>query len=127
MRALPLVVLLAACAGTATSTAESDALSQELAGLTAGEPRDCVSQSSASNLTVVSADTVVLREGSTVWVNRLRAACPGLRPHDSLLVETQTGQYCRGDHVRSLEPLGTRSIPGPVCFLGTFTPYRPRG
>ncbi|HEX8668291.1 MAG TPA: DUF6491 family protein [Allosphingosinicella sp.] len=129
MRALPILILLAGCAATSPTNpqASREGLSRELAGLAAGEPRDCLpSTTSGQNLTVVDSDTLVYREGSTIWVNQLRAACPGLRPLDAILVETQTGQYCRGDHIRSIEPLGTRSIPGPVCFLGQFTPHRPR-
>jgi hypothetical protein len=67
----------------------------------------------------------VLRRGDTVWVNRLEGHCPGLRPLNTLVVEPSLGgQYCRNDRVRAIEP--GSSIPGPICPLGDFTPYRRR-
>ena len=125
MRALPFLILLAGCAGAGLSSAETEAdLQRELATLEAGKPETCISARGPGTINPVSASTVTYRDGNILWVNRLRAECPGLRPHDRLLVETQSGQYCRGDHIRSIEPSG--GIPGPVCFLGDWVPHRPR-
>ncbi|HYD38264.1 MAG TPA: hypothetical protein VEA60_11660 [Allosphingosinicella sp.] len=118
MRLLP-ILLLAACA--AGSAREAD-LSGELAGRTAGPARDCVPASAGDSLVARDSRTLVLRRGDTIWVNRLAAACPGLDPMSTLVVEVHGSQHCRGDPVRALEP--GQSIPGPTCILGGFTPYR---
>jgi hypothetical protein len=41
-----------------------------------------------------------------------------------LVVELHGSQYCRNDRFRTVSAGST--IPGPSCFLGTFTPYRRR-
>lgn len=119
MRLLPLLLLACACA--AGPGREAD-LSRDLAGRSAGPPRDCVSASSGASLVARDARTLVYRLGDTIWVNRLDAACPGLDPMSQLAIEVHGSQYCRGDPIRALEP--GRSIPGPICILGSFTPYR---
>lgn len=123
MRLLPLLLLVAACAATGggPSTSEAD-LTRELAGRTAGESRDCVSASSGATLVPRGRQTLVYERGDTIWVNRLRAECPGLEEHSQLIVEVHGSQYCRGDHFRTREP--GMSIPGPICVLDRFTPYR---
>jgi hypothetical protein len=119
MRLLPFLLLASACA---TGSAREADLSLELAGRTAGEPRDCVPASAGDSLVARDSRTLVYRRGDTIWVNRLAAACPGVDPVSTLIVDVQGSQHCRGDHVRALEP--GRSIPGPICVLGSFTPYR---
>ncbi|MFL6845127.1 MAG: hypothetical protein ACJ8ER_09630 [Allosphingosinicella sp.] len=124
MRLLPLLLLTCACAATAGAPSARDeaGLARELAGRTAGEPRDCVTADSGRSLVARDRQTLVYETGRTLWVNRLAAECPGLDPTSTLVLDLHGGQYCRGDHVRSVEPGMT--IPGPVCILGQFTPYR---
>jgi hypothetical protein len=119
MRLLPLLLIASACA--AGSAREAD-LSRDLAGRSAGAGRDCVGTSPAAGLAVRDSQTLVYRRGDTIWVNRLAAACPGLDPMSTLIVEAHGSQYCRGDQIRAVE--AGRSIPGPICLLGSFTPYR---
>ena len=119
MRLLPLLLLAPACA--ASSAREAD-LSSDLAGRTAGPPQDCVPASAGDSLVPRDSQTLVYRRGATIWVNRLAAACPGLNEMSTLIVEVHGSSYCRGDPVRAIEP--GRSIPGPICVLGSFTPYR---
>jgi hypothetical protein len=119
MRLLPLLVLTAACA--AGPAREAD-LSPELAGRTAGPPKDCVPASAGASLVPRDSQTLVYRRGDTIWVNRLAAACAGLDPASTLILDVHGSQHCRGDTVRALEP--GRSLPGPICVLGSFTPYR---
>jgi hypothetical protein len=118
MRLLPLLLLAACAAGPAP---EAD-LSSELAGRSAGPPQDCVPASTGDSLVPRDSRTLVYRRGDTVWVNRLAAACPGLNPMSTLIVEVHGSNHCRGDPVRAVE--AGQSIPGPICVLGSFTPYR---
>jgi hypothetical protein len=123
MRLLPLLLLASACAagGAGPSGGETD-LERELAGRTAGEPRDCVTASPGSSLVARGRQTLVYQRGGSIWVNRLAAACPGLGETSQIVIEVHGSRYCRGDPFRVREP--GLSIPGPICVLGRFTPYR---
>ena len=120
MRSLALLLLVAACA--AVPEARDSRLARELEGRVAGEPEACVSANQSQSLQAVDRRTIVLRTSDTLWVNRLAGECPGLSPMSTLVVETFSGRYCRGDRVRGIEAGG--SIPGPSCPLGDFVPYR---
>jgi hypothetical protein len=124
MRLLPILLFAAGCAGGGGSVADSDAeLSRELASRTAGSPQDCLSLSPTATLVARERQTLVYESGATIWVNRLEAGCPGLRPLSPISVEVQAGfLYCRGSRLQAIDP-GT-GISGPVCRLGRFTPYR---
>lgn len=124
MRALPLLLILAGCAAPMPQGPSRDvrALEAELAGRTAGAEESCISADRQTNLRIVDARTLAYESGRTLWVNRLDAACPGMRPMDTLVVEVNGSQYCRGDRFRTLSTGST--IPGPTCVLGAFTPYR---
>ncbi len=127
MRALLLLLALSGCAATGgePGSREADAFARELAGRTAGEPETCVNAIQNQPLRIVDRRTIAYERGDTIWVNWLDRDCPGLRPLNTLIVEVHGSQYCRGDHVRGLEP-GT-SIPGPICILRDFVPYRRSG
>ena len=123
MRLLPLLLLTAACAATGAGPSGGEAgLSSELAGRTAGAVRDCVSMSQGANLAPRGRDTLLYRSGDTIWVNRLASSCPGLDEMSQIVIEVHGSQYCRGDHFKARD--AGQSIPGPICVLGSFTPYR---
>lgn len=122
LRSLPLLLLLTGCTAFGERTTAEEELERELAGRVAGPAENCVPARPEQALEIVDRRTITYRRGDTVWVNRLAADCPGLRPLNTLIVEVHGGQYCRGDHVRALEP--GANIPGPVCLLGDFVPYR---
>ncbi|HEX8379767.1 MAG TPA: hypothetical protein VF619_04345 [Allosphingosinicella sp.] len=118
MRLLPILLLTSACAASPARDAD---LSLDLASRSAGPAERCVSAS--SNLYPHDSRTLVYEEGDVVWVNRLPAACPGLRPTAMLILEPYEGsRFCSGERFRTLERPG--GIPGPYCRLGDFTPYR---
>ena len=128
MRTLMFLIALAA-AGCAASrpvgdTSEARALDRQLAGRVAGEPRDCVPQRQDQPLHAVDRRTVIYDLPGEIWVSRLAADCPLLGPDSTIVVETFGDRYCRNDRIRALQP-GT-TIPGPICLLGDFTPYRAR-
>jgi hypothetical protein len=126
MRALMLISLAAVAASGCTRPVapnQNAAFAQELAGRVAGAPQDCVGTMQAANLQVIDGQTLAYDQGRTIWVNRLGASCPAIEPLNTVIVEPKMGsEYCRGDHIRGLEPGGI--IPGPTCFLGEWTPYR---
>ena len=122
MRFLPLLLALAGCAAMGEREDEGAELARQLAGRTAGAPQSCVPVTQNAPLEIVDRQTLAYRLGSTIYVNRLGSECPGMRPFNTLIVETNGSQYCRLDRVRALEP--GSSIPGPICPLGDFIPYR---
>lgn len=98
------------------------ALAQELAGYVAGQPQSCVSRFSDQNLRIIDSRTIAYGFGRTIAVNHLPGECPALSPYNTIIVDAQGGEYCRGDRVRGLET--GASIPGPWCNLGDWVPYR---
>ncbi len=121
--------LLAAC-GEVDSTPkpltdkQSTLLSKELAGKVAGKPVNCISDFNATNMVRISDDILLYRvSGNLVYKNNLRSSCPGLaRDNDIIVSEQFGGQKCRGDLLKLVDR--TSGIPGPVCSLGEFVPYR---
>ena len=89
-----------------------------------GPSQSCISLSAGQALTSLSPQILSYRRGGTIWINHLPRSCAGIRPFNTLLVETHGSQICRGDSVRALERPG--SVPGPVCVLGDFVPYPAR-
>jgi hypothetical protein len=127
MRLLFLVLMLAGCAASRVGdeeTSESRALARQLAERSAGEPQDCAPRFEGQSLHAVDRRTIVYDAPGNLWVSRLEADCPSLRPDSMLVVETFGDRYCRNDLVRAVEH--GSSIPGPYCRLGSFTPYRRR-
>ncbi|MEO8453889.1 MAG: hypothetical protein ABI454_01905 [Sphingomicrobium sp.] len=116
------IVLLAGCARPVEPA--SVGLARELANYVPGQAESCVSSRPAEGLRVIDARTIAYGSGRTVYVNHLAGPCPALSPYNTIIVDTQGGQYCRGDRVRGLEPGSI--IPGPSCNLGSWTPYRMR-
>ena len=123
MRSLALLIALSGCAmmGPGPEDREQEAFARDLAGRVAGEAASCVPAVQNQALKAVDRSTITYDRGDTIWVNRVDD-CPGLRPFNTLIVEVHGSQYCRGDRVRALEP-GT-TIPGPICILRDWVPYR---
>ena len=119
LTALFLAAILAGCAQPAATPAGS---TNELAGRVAGPPQSCVAALSGQNLRPLDSSTIAYGHGQTIYVNHLGAPCPGVGDLNTLIVDVQGSQYCRGDRIRGLEPGAI--IPGPTCVLGNWTPYR---
>ena len=116
---------LAGCAARGSlEERERSGLERELATRVAGAPVACIPRLQATALNPVDSRTIVYDAGRTLYVSRLAADCPSLGPDSRLIVETFGSSYCANDHIRAIEPGST--IPGPVCRLGEFTPYRSR-
>lgn len=119
---LLIAVGVVGCAPQGSAPRFKDTFAQEVAGRTAGQAQRCISPLGKENIRIVNPQTVAYGFGQTIYVNRLRAPCPSLEPLNTTIIESHGGQYCSGDHVRGLVP--GANIPGPVCFLGDWTPYR---
>ena len=120
---LVLTFIVAAAAGCAPQPApDTSGLARELAGYTPGQPQSCIGTFANQNLRVIDPQTIAYGNGRTIYVNKLQAPCPAVDQLNTLIVEAQVGQYCRGDRVRGLEPGGI--IPGPSCVLQDWVPYR---
>jgi hypothetical protein len=126
--ALPLT-LVTAC-GQVDSTPkpltekQSAMLMKELGGKVAGKPVNCISDFNATNTIRVSDNILLYRvSGRLVYQNNLRSACNGLARDTDIIVSEQFGsQKCKGDIIRLVDR--TSGIPGGVCSLGEFVPYR---
>jgi Family of unknown function (DUF6491) len=125
---LPLSTL-AACSNMESTPApltekQTERLDKELAGKTAGKPVNCISTFNSDNMVRISDDILLYRvSGNLVYKNNLRFSCPGLaRDNDIIVSEQFGGQKCKGDLLKLVDR--TSGIPGPVCSLGEFVPYR---
>ena len=121
-RSIALIILAAVLASCAPTESPQAGLARELAGYTPGKAEACIPTYSNTNLRVIDGATLAYGYGRRIYVNRLASACPALEPTNTLIVDAQGGQYCRGDRVRGLEPGG--NIPGPSCNLQDWIPYR---
>lgn len=124
MRITPIALIAALLAvGPAVAArkdSDADKLARELAGRTAGPAQNCVSTSRLGSATIYG-DALLFRDGATVWVNKIEH-CPGLSRDPILVNEVFGGQSCENDLMRTIDR--GAAIPGPVCRLGKFTPYR---
>ena len=116
-----LIAVASGCAPAEPVTA--DAAVSEIAGRTAGAPSRCVPviQGEALRLAEGNALALVYGRGQTIWVNHLGGHCAGLERDDSLIIDLIGTQYCRGNRVRSIDPVSR--LPGATCILGDFIPY----
>jgi hypothetical protein len=122
MRRLVILLMLASCSPVAPAPAGSDPFARELAGRIAGPSKTCVSAVQNQGLRAVDSQTIAYELGRTMWVNRLDQACSAISPHNGIIVDVHSGQYCRGDRIRGFEPGAI--IPGPSCTLRDWVPYR---
>ena len=123
------VMALAACGEMDSTPApltekQTEVLDRQLAGKIAGAPQRCISDFNADNMIRVSDDILLYRvSGNLVYKNNLRSSCPGLARDSDIVVTEQFGsQKCRGDLLRLVDR--TSGMPGPVCSLGEFIPYK---
>jgi hypothetical protein len=122
MRTAFITLAAAALAGcTAPPPVASNAPIAEIAGRVAGPAQRCVITTQSQGLQAVNRNTLLYRNGSKIWINEMQAGCGGFGRWDVLVTEPIGTQYCRGDLIRSFDPVS--KIPGPSCRLGDFVPY----
>ena len=96
----------------------------ELAGRVAGAPQRCVPTEQTQGLRPANRTTILYGSGRTIWVNHMQQNCSGFSQWDPLVIEPIGSQYCRGDLVRTFDPVS--KVPGAACRLGDFIPYTRR-
>lgn len=118
-----LILALLPLAGCVTDRmSPEEELADVIGNRVAQAPVNCVSTSLLDQPRIIDNQTITYGHMGTIYVNRLRAQCPGLDPHTTLITEVKGGQLCRSDLVSTLDPGST--IPGPKCQLGEFLPYK---
>ena len=111
-------LLVLGCAPSAPEAAPGPI--PELVGRTPGAPTDCVRIEPNASLRLTDQHRLIYGSGATLWLNANE--CPGVSDNDILVLEPSASQHCRGDIVKTIDRIS--HIPGPVCVLGDFTPYR---
>lgn len=123
---LPAIALIGCTSAAAFQSSTVDradrALANEIKDRTPGTPVNCISSSGTGGPQIIDRNTILYREGRTVWRNELPAECRSLEPGNTMIIEVHGGQLCQNDKFRVIEP--GSSIPGQYCRLGKFTPYR---
>jgi hypothetical protein len=121
------VVALCACA-TASEPAQRSASAQRqydnlLAGKVAGKAEKCLPTYRSNDMTIIDDNTILFRDGRTVYVNHPLGGCNNLHQSGRALVTKNFGpQLCRGDLATVIDNVS--GIPVGACSLGDFVPYR---
>jgi len=111
---LVLAAIIGSCAAPPPQTGPRQAT--ELIGRVAGQPQRCILKEPSFGFRVADGDrgTLLYGYGSRIWASHLAPGC-GFNRGDVLVVQTIGTQYCRGDFVRSFDPVSR--FPGPSCRL----------
>jgi len=123
-----LVTLGASCAPNPEAQRKAELMTQQelakaLAGRTAGTPQSCIPSYRTTQMEVIDDQTLLYRDGKTIYLQKPLSACSGLRNGSFTLVTRQYGinQYCRGD-INEMVDLRT-GMRGAACVFGDFVPY----
>lgn len=118
---LPLCVLIGSCASLPPSRDDSADLAKEIVGKVAEQPRTCIALDDARGAKLFN-DAIVYRVNRRLSYVNAAKGCNAFDSDPIFVNEVSNGQLCRGDVIRLISRVG--GIPGPVCVLGKFTPYR---
>ena len=120
---------LAACAGqpmVADRDPRGEArLAQALAGKVAGQPITCLPNYRTNQMEVIDRDTIVYRDGRTIYVQHTNGHCYPNGPRGGYYLVTRSfgsSAICRGDIAQVVDS-SSRSFAG-SCSFNAFIPYR---
>ena len=128
MRALALLLLLAACATPEEAARVEDqaraGLERELAGLTPGEPSQCLPVTARQQLSSRGyGSTIVYRVGSGLkYRSDTTGGCERLARNDILVTRTPLSRPCSGDIATTIDR--QTGFQTGSCAFGPFVPYR---
>lgn len=116
------LALLAVPATVSAKPSGEEQLAKMLAGRTAGAPVDCIRTLPNTDMTVIDGTAIVIRRGSTLYVNRTRDP-QSLDDDDGLLLKRfgDGGQLCSIDTMTTFDRV-SHFYTGNV-FLAEFVPY----
>ena len=98
-------------------------LAKRLQGRTEGPPVSCIPNFRGnSRIEVIDAQTLLFRDGSTVYVQRPVGRCDRLDDGYALVNRKVGNQICSGDINELID--FTTGIYGGSCVYGPFVPYR---
>lgn len=126
MRIAPLLGLAALLIGSGALARDDRAardLAKALAGHVPGKTDQCIDPQFASGPQIIGHDTLLYRQGGTIWKTSVVGPCPSLDEGVTIISDVYGGQLCRNDRFRTLAP--GESIPSAYCRLGGFTEYKP--
>ena len=97
-------------------------LAHALRGRTAGRPLDCLNLRYSRSTRVIENTAIIFESANTLYVNRPLNGADSLSPSSALLLQSLTGEVCRGEGVRLFD--NASKIETGVVFFGQFVPYR---
>ena len=108
----------------AYSAKAANKLAKALAGRAPGQPVSCISNMRGSKMQIVDDQTILFREGGTVYVQKPSGGCHGLGSGNYTLVTRLHGsnRLCRGQIGEVVDQLSGFTYGS--CVFGDFVPYR---
>ena len=95
-----------------------------MAGKVAGKAEKCLPTYRSNDMTIIDDETILFRDGRTVYVNHPLGGCNNLHQGGRALVTKNFGpQLCRGDLATVVDNSSGMSVG--ACSLGDFIPYKP--
>lgn len=94
-----------------------------LAGKVPGRAEKCLPTYRSNDMTIIDDNTILFRDGRTVYVNHPLGGCNNLQQSGRALVTRNVGpQLCRGDLATVIDNTSGMSVG--ACSLGDFVPYK---
>ncbi len=129
MRGMSLLLVAATLAGCSTapeprSARAEDQLRRALDGKVAQAAVSCLPSFRSGDMTVIDDNTILFREGRTVYRNDLNGGrCSQLGSgHYALVTRSFGGGLCRGDIAQVMDVANGFTVGS--CVIGDFVPYR---
>ena len=98
-------------------------LAKALAGRAPGAPVSCIGNSRGSDMQVIDDNTILFREGGTVYVQKPSGGCHGLGNGYTLVTRMAgTNRLCRGQIGEVVYRVSGFTYSS--CVFGDFVPYR---
>ena len=126
---IPVALLLAGSAALSADSyrqrqeaRDSADLAKALAGYTPGKPMSCIQPSRIRETQRIGDKIIYKYSRNEIYVNDTGGGCFGLRSGDAIITKSTTGQFCRGDIVRTADLVS--HMPSGSCTFGDFVPYR---
>lgn len=125
--ALACSATLASCSASAVPDTPSPRaqreLAEALAGRTPGPAVRCIRNYRSNNMQVIDDDTILFRDGRTIYLQKPRNSCIGIGNGSRTLVTRPFGttDLCDGDINRLVDL--SAGIGGGSCVFSPFVPY----